>query len=86
MRGIRPVRGKGSAPWVGSVTPMQSTYDEAAVILRDELLHTSIPRRFKDLLQRMLALCAAGLSLPQDYRDQYMQFLAYKQRQDKYGK
>lgn len=31
------------------------------------------------------ALCEAGLSLPQDYRDQYMQFLAYKQRQDKYG-
>jgi hypothetical protein len=44
------------------------------------------PRHFKDLLQRMLSLCEAGLSLPQDYRDHYMQFLAYKQRQNKYGK
>ena len=68
------------------MNPMQSAYDAAAPILRGELLHTALPRHFKDLLQRMLALCEAGLSLPQDYRDQYMQFLAYKQRQNKYGK
>lgn len=67
------------------MTTVQSDYDEAASTLRGELLHTDLPRHFKDLLQRMLALCEAGLSLPQDYRDQYMQFLAYKQRQDKYG-
>lgn len=66
------------------MTPAQSV--AAASILRDELLHTDLPRHFHDLLQRMLALCEAGLSLPQDYRDQYMQFLAYKQRQDKWGK
>ena len=65
---------------------MQSAYYAAASIIRDELLHTDLPRHFKDLLQRMLALCDAGVSLPKDYRDQYMQFLAYKQRQDKYGK
>ena len=58
----------------------------AASILRDDLLHTDLPRHFQDLLQRMLALCEAGRSLPQDYRDQYIQFLAYKQRQNKYGK
>ena len=63
---------------------MQSA--SAASILRGELLDTDLPRHFKDLLQRMLALCEAGLSLPQDYRDQYMQFLAYKQRQDRWGK
>lgn len=68
------------------MNPMQSAYDEAASILRDELLNTDLPRHFKDLLQRMLALCEAGLSLPQDYHDQYMQFLAYKQRQDRWGK
>ena len=67
------------------MTPVQSAYDTAASILREELLNTDLPRHFKDLLQRMLALCEAGLSLPKDYRDQYMQFLAYKQRQDKYG-
>ena len=71
---------------MGSMTPTQSDYDEAAAILRGELLHTDLPRHFKDLLQRMLSLCEAGLSLPQDYRDQYMQFLAYKQRQNRYGK
>ena len=65
---------------------MKSSYDAAASILREELLNADLPRHFKDLLQRMLALCEAGLSLPQDYRDQYMQFLAYKQRQDKWGK
>ena len=68
------------------MNPMQSAYYAAASIIRDELLHTDPPRHFKDLLQRMLALCDAGVSLPKDYRDQYMQFLAYKQRQDKYGK
>ena len=68
------------------MNPVKSAYDAAASILRDELLNTDLPRHFKDLLQRMLALCEAGLSLPKDYRDQYMQFLAYKQRQDKYGK
>ena len=68
------------------MNPTQSAYYAAASIIRDELLHTDLPRHFKDLLQRMLALCDAGVSLPKDYRDQYMQFLAYKQRQDKYGK
>ena len=68
------------------MTPMQSAYDAAASILLEELLNTDLPRYFRDLLQRMLALCEAGMSLPQDYRDQYTQFLAYKQRQDKYGK
>ena len=68
------------------MNPVNSAYDAAASILRDELLHTDLPRHFKDLLQRMLALCEAGLSLPKDYRDQYMQFLAYKQRQDRWGK
>ena len=68
------------------MTPTQSAHAAAASILREELLNTDLPRHFKDLLQRMLSLCEAGLSLPQDYRDQYMQFLAYKQRQDKYGK
>ena len=67
------------------MNPTKSDYAAAASILREELLHTDLPQHFKDLLQRMLALCEAGLSLPQDYRDQYMQFLAYKQRQDKYG-
>ena len=71
---------------MGSVTPTQPDYAAAAALLRGELLHTDLPRHFNDLLQRMLALCESGLSLPQDYRDQYMQFLAYKQRQDKYGK
>lgn len=65
---------------------MKSAHDEAVSIIRNELLDNDLPRHFKDLLQRMLALCEAGLSLPQDYRDQYMQFLAYKQRQDKWGK
>lgn len=64
----------------------QSSYDAAASILQGELLHTDLPRHFKDLLQRMLSLCEAGLSLPQDYREQYTQFLAYKQRQDRWGK
>ena len=68
------------------MTPTQADYDAAASILRGELLHTDLPRPFKDLLQRMLSLCEAGLSLPKDYRDQYMKFLAYKQRQSKYGK
>lgn len=68
------------------MNPMQSAYDTAASILRGELLHTDLPRHFKDLLQRMLALCEAGLSLPKDYRDQYMQFLAYKQKVNRYGK
>lgn len=68
------------------MNPMKSAYDAAASIIRNELLDNDLPRHFKDLLQRMLALCEAGLSLPQDYRDQYMQFLAYKQRQDKWGK
>ena len=67
------------------MNPTQSAYDAAAAILRDELLHTDLPVHFKDLLQRMLSLCEAGLSLPQNYLDQYMQFLAYKQRQDRYG-
>ena len=66
------------------MSPRQSA--SAAAILRGELLDTDLPRHFKDLLQRMLALCEAGLSLPQDYRDQYMQFLAHKQRQDRWGK
>lgn len=68
------------------MTPTQADYDAAASILRGELLHTDLPRHFKDLLQRMLSLCEAGLSLPQDYRDQHNKYLAYKQRQDKYGK
>lgn len=68
------------------MNPTKATYDAAAAILRDDLLHTGLPRRFKNLLQRMLSLCESGLYLPQDYRDQYMQFLAYKQRQNKYGK
>ena len=67
------------------VKPRKSDYDAAASLLREELLNTDLPRQFKDLLTRMLALCEAGLSLPKDYRDQYVQFLAYKQRQDKYG-
>lgn len=65
--------------------PMQSAYDAAAAILRNELLNVGLPRHFKDLLQRMLSLCEAGLSLPSDYREQYMAYLAYKQRQNKYG-
>ena len=65
------------------MSPRQSA--SAAAILRGELLDTDLPRHFKDLLQHMLALCEAGLSLPQDYRDQYNKYLAYKQRQDKYG-
>lgn len=68
------------------MTQTQAAYDAAAAILRGELLHTDLPRHFKDLLQRMLALCEAGLSLPHDYRDQYMQFLAYKQKVNRYGK
>ena len=68
------------------MNPKQSDYAAAAAILRDDLLHPGLPRHFKDLLQRMLSLCEAGLSLPKDYRGQYMQFLAYKQRQNKYGK
>ena len=68
------------------MNPTKATYDTAASILREELLNTDLPRHFKDLLQRMLSLCEAGLSLPQDYHDQYNKYLAYKQRQDKYGK
>lgn len=68
------------------MNPMQEDYDAAASIIRGELLHTDLPRHFKDLLTRMLSLCEAGLSLPQDYRDQYMQFLAYKQKVNRYGK
>ena len=71
---------------MGSVTHTQSDYDTAASILRDELLHTDLPRHFRDLLQRMLQLCEAGLSFPSDYRDQYNKYLAYKQRHNKYGK
>lgn len=65
--------------------PTQSAYAAAATILRGELLNVDLPRHFKDLLQRMLSLCEAGLSLPADYREQYMAYLAYKQRQNKYG-
>ena len=68
------------------MNPTQSDYDLAASILRCELLHTDLPRHFEDLLQRMLSLCEAGLSLPQDYHDQYMKFLAYKQKVNRYGK
>ena len=71
---------------MGSLNPTQSDYDAAAAILRGDLLHPGLPRHFKDLLQRMLSMCEAGLSLPKDYRGQYMQFLAYKQRQDRWGK
>ena len=67
------------------MNPMQSAYDEAAAILRGELLNVDLPHHFKDLLQRMLSLCEAGLPLPSDYREQYMAYLAYKQRQNKYG-
>ena len=67
------------------MNPSQYAYAAAASNLREELLNTDLPRHFKDLLQRVLELCEAGQSLPQDYRDQYVQFLAYKQRQDKYG-
>lgn len=68
------------------MTPTQADYDAAAAILRDDLLHPGLPRHFKDLLQRMLALCEAGTRLPKDYRVQYMQFLAYKQKVNRYGK
>lgn len=61
------------------------SYAEGAAILRGDLLYTDIPRHFKDLLQRMLALCEACLPPPQDYRDQYVKYLAYKAKQDKYG-
>lgn len=67
------------------MNPMQSAYDEAASVIRGELLHTDLPGHFKDLLQRTLSMCEAGLSLPQDYLDQYMQFLAYKQKVNRYG-
>ena len=67
------------------MNPMQSACDAAAAILRGELLHTDLPRHFRDLLQRMLALCEAGLSLPQDYLDQYVQFHSYKQKVNRYG-
>lgn len=68
------------------MNPTQADYAAAASLLRDDLLHPGLPRHFKDLLQRMLALCEAGTSLPQDYGDQYNKYLAYRQRQDKYGK
>lgn len=68
------------------MTPTQADYDAAASLLRDDLLHPGLPRHFKDLLQRMLSLCEAGLSLPKDYRGQYTQFLAYKQKVNRYGK
>ena len=60
--------------------------EEAASILRGELLHTDLPRHFKDLLQRMLALLEAGLPLPQDYREQCVNFVGYKQKVNRYGK
>lgn len=68
------------------MTPVQSAYDAAASILRGELLHTDLPRHFKDLLQRTLQLCEAGLPFPSDYRDQYNKYLAYKQKVNRYGK
>ena len=68
------------------MNPMQDAYELAAATLRGELLDPDLPRYFKDLLQRMLHLCEAGLSFPSDYREQYMKYLAYKQRQNKYGK
>lgn len=68
------------------MTPTQADYDTAASILRGELLNVDLPRHFKDLLQRMLSLCEAGLPPPYDYREQYMAYLAYKQRQDRWGK
>ena len=71
---------------MGSMSnPMQSAYAAAATILRGELLNVDLPRHFKYLLQRMLSLCEAGLPLPTDYRDQYVAYLSYKQRQNKYG-
>ena len=61
-------------------------YQAAAENLRGELLDLALPRHFKDLLQRMLQLCEAGLSFPADYRDQYNKYLAYKQKVNRYGK
>lgn len=61
-------------------------YAEAAASLRGELLDLDLPQHFKDLLQRMLQLCEAGLSFPADYRDQYNKYLAYKQKVNRYGK
>ena len=61
-------------------------YQAAAENLRGELLDLDLPRHFKDLLQRLLQLCEAGLSFPSDYRDQYNKYLAYKQKVNRYGK
>ena len=60
-------------------------YQAAAENLRGELLDLDLPRHFKDLLQRMLALLEARLPLPKDYRDQYVNFLVYKQKVNRYG-
>ena len=62
-------------------------YEAAAGNLRGELLDLDLdlPRHFKDLLQRMLALLEARLPLPKDYRDQYVNFLVYKQKVNRYG-
>lgn len=60
-------------------------YQDAAENLRGELLDLDLPRHFKDLLQRMLQMCEAGLSFPSDYRDQYVNFLTYKQKVNRYG-
>ena len=62
-----------------------SVYDTAAGTIRGELLAPDLPRHFRDLLQDMLAYCEACLPQPQEHRAQYVKFLAYKQRQDRYG-
>lgn len=61
-------------------------YEAAAENLRGELLDLTLPRHFKDLLQRMLQLCEAGLPFSTDDRDQYHKYLAYKQKVNRYGK
>lgn len=63
----------------------ESIYAAAEAQLRGELLNTELPARFKDLLQRLLKLCEAGAVIPADYRDQYANYKAYMQRQDRYG-
>lgn len=60
-------------------------YAAAAETLRSELLDLDLPQNFKDLLQRLLALLEARLPLPKDYRDQYVNFLTYKQKVNRYG-
>lgn len=74
-----------STPVRYGIPDQHPIHEAAALALRGELLDVDIPRHFKDLLQRMLSFCEAGLTIPRDYREQYMAYHASKQRQNKYG-